>query len=82
MAYNVANWGSINANTGPITVSYTLGGNKGAQFAEGDPQNSGAYLISSNHGIDNNNGSIVYSFQLTNIGGQATSYTLAGGALS
>ena len=84
MSYNVQNWGSISAHTGPIFVSYVMNGgqNEGAQFAQGNPQSSGAFLVSSNHEIRLNGGKTTYLFQLTNTGSQPTSYTLAGGGLT
>jgi hypothetical protein len=83
MAFNIANWGSISANAGPIFVGYTWGGQgHGAQFAEAYPQSSGAQLVSSDEEIDNEGGQISYWFQLTNTGNQPTSYTLSGGGLS
>jgi hypothetical protein len=83
MAFNVANWGSIGANAGPISVGYTFSGqSQGAQFAEGFPQSGGAHLISTDQEIDNDGGQITYWFNLTNTGNQPTTYTLSGGGLS
>jgi hypothetical protein len=83
MAYNVANWGSIDASPASFPVGFTFGGqSQGAQFAEGFPQSSGAHLISDNEQIDNDGGSITYFFQLTNVGNEPTSFTLSGGGLS
>ena len=84
MSYNIPNWGSISANSGPIWVGFHFGAgeNKGALFSMGLPQSSGAYLISFEHEIDNNNGGIGYWFKLTNIGNQPTSFTLCGGGLN
>ena len=85
MAYNVPNFGSIGANAGPFPVGYIINGgqNKGAQFAQGNPQSPGADLISTNHEIDlMANGQTIYAFQIKNRGGKPTSWTLAGGGLS
>jgi len=84
VGYNVPNWGSISANAGPIFVGFLINGgqNNGAQFAQGNPQSDGAFLVSDGHEIDLSGGQTSYWFQLTNTGGQPTSYTLAGGGLS
>jgi hypothetical protein len=84
MAYNVPNWGSIGAHTGPLWVGYIFnsGDNMGAQFAQGNPQSSGADLVSFDHEMDNSDGHITYWFKLTNTGDQPTSYTISGGGLN
>lgn len=81
MAFNVPNWGTISGGQS-FPVAYTFGGaNHGAQFAEGSPQNPGAFLISDQEGISTDNGGgITYQFQLTCFG-NSTVFSLDGGGL-
>jgi hypothetical protein len=83
MAFNVANWGTINSGQS-FPVGYTFGGqNRGAQFAQGNPENPGATLISDQEAITmTGSGGTNYQFQLSNIGSANTTYGLDGGGLS
>lgn len=87
MALNIRDFGSISANAGPIPVFFRLivggvvGVNRGAQFAQGNPQSSGADLVSTNHSIILNGNETTYRFDLRNRGNQPTSFTLAEGGL-
>jgi hypothetical protein len=82
MSFNVAHFGAINSGQS-ITVGYTFGGqNRGAQFAEGNPEDPGAILISDQEGIAmDNSGATSYRFQLTNISAVNTTFGLDGGGL-
>ncbi len=82
MAFNVPNWGFI-AGGASFPVGYTFNGeDRGAQCAEGKPENPLGNLISDRQqifrGSDNR---ITYQFQLTNVG-QNTTFMLCGGGLS
>jgi hypothetical protein len=83
MGFNVAHWGTI-ASGQSFAVGYTFGGqNRGAQFAEGNPEDPLGDLISDQEGIYmDNGGGTNYRFQLTNIGPVTTTYGLDGGGLS
>lgn len=83
MAFNIPNAGTIDKGQSFI-ISYSFGGqNKGAQFAEGNPENPGATLISDQEGITmTSTGSTTYQFQLTNTGSSNTVFGVDGGGLS
>ena len=82
-SFNVTNWGSINADAGPIPVRFTWGAGLGAQaqWSQAVPQSSGAHLITTDYEIDLDGSTFTYAFQLTNVGGSPTSYTLSGGSV-
>lgn len=84
MAYNIANWGSIAGNAGPIWVgiSFSNGQDKGAQFMQANPETPGTELVSYEHEIDYYGNQKTYWFKLKNTGAQPTSFTLCGGGLS
>lgn len=84
MSYNIDNWGFIDSNT-TITVGFWFdNGNtfKGAQFAQGSPEDAGSLLTVTNEGIGFGDDSKTwYQFDMTNHG-RATRFRLNGGGLS
>jgi hypothetical protein len=78
--FNIDDYGSIGAHTGPIYVGAFFGfQGRGATFMEAIPQSNGASLMSFEHEVTRDGNGVYYYFKLTNHGDQATSYTLAGG---
>ena len=83
MAFNVPNWGFIAAGSTLVTgYLFGSGEDRGAQFAQGKPENPLGDIITDQQTIfraeDNH---IEYFIRLTNIG-QNTTFMLCGGGLS
>jgi hypothetical protein len=84
MAYNIPNWGFINAGA-TITVGYWFNNgtsDQGAQYAQGHPQDNGGDLVVTNHEkFFDLEGRWSYFFQMSNVDSD-TWYALEGGGLS
>lgn len=85
MGFNVPNWGFIVGGQ-TMTVGYTFGESppsRGAQFAQGFPEDSANTLLVNNESIffDSTNSQITYQFDLTCFG-NGTRFELDGGGLS
>jgi hypothetical protein len=82
--YNVPNWGYI-AGGAAIRVGYLLNGGQddGAQWAQANPEDSNAGLLTSGHGmlLNPQTSKKVYYFDLKNEGPGGTRYALDGGSV-
>ncbi|HET7226974.1 MAG TPA: hypothetical protein VFK69_14800 [Candidatus Eisenbacteria bacterium] len=84
MAYNVKDWGFIEPGA-TIFVGYAWsdGGSRGAQYAQGMPEDADSVLSVNDHTIGYGRDSrFWYGFQMKNGGPNGTRFGLDGGGLS